>query len=87
MQATHSAALTALKKELTWVKRQLTDRDTDPKRLAAHAQDVTVGCLHILAESPTLDLAGWVDRKPARKPRPRAVDFRTAHTLRGIAQF
>ena len=67
MQATHSAALTALKKELTWVKRQLTDRDPDPKRLADHALDVTVGCLHILADCPTLDLAAWADRKPGRR--------------------
>jgi len=67
MQASHGAALTALRKELSWVKRQLTDRDPDPVRLANRAQDVTIGCLYILADSPTLDLAGRTNRKPGRR--------------------
>jgi hypothetical protein len=67
MQASHSAALAALKKELGWAKQQLTDRDKDSTRLADHAQDVTVGCLYILADSPTLDLAGRASRKPGRR--------------------
>ncbi len=66
MRIKNKTAVVELTRHLKWIEKQSVNPDHKPF-ICHHVQDIITACLHVVNDSPTVDLGRWIDRRRNRR--------------------